>query len=150
MACVWHGAALHPDGVTCCDHKLFCACNFCMLLCVERLLGTAPAHDVGLGTRATPLFAWSEAGTLRRPQAAGSDGGAAGANLAPRGTGAGEGAQRGRAAGDPGEPPARGRPAASPRADARPETSSLRSMSDTRKAKFRKLLDEQVPPAARP
>lgn len=34
----------------------------------------------------------------------------------------------------------------SPRGEAKPETSSLRSMSDTRKVKFRKLLDEQVPP----
>ncbi|KAK9832713.1 hypothetical protein WJX81_003081 [Elliptochloris bilobata] len=38
----------------------------------------------------------------------------------------------------------RGEPRASPRGEAHPETSSLRSMSDTRKAKFRKLLDEQV------
>lgn len=33
---------------------------------------------------------------------------------------------------------------ASPTGELKPETSSLRSMSDTRKAKFRKLLDEQV------
>lgn len=38
----------------------------------------------------------------------------------------------------------RAEPKASPRGGARQETSSLRSMSDTRKAKFRKLLDEQV------
>jgi len=136
---------VHADGGTCCDYKLLSL--HASLVCEGRL-GTAPAHDAG--TRATPLFAWVEAGPVRRSQAAGGDGGATGANLAPRRDGAGEGAQRGRAAGDPGEPPARGRPAASPRADARPETSSLRSMSDTRKAKFRKLLDEQVPPAGRP
>ena len=61
-----------------------------------------------------------------RTQAPGEDGG--GDNAGSSGSGRGM----------------RPEPKASPRGAARQETSSLRSMSDTRKAKFRKLLDEQV------
>ena len=92
-------------------------------------MGAGVVADAGMDLAHLSLQPGSPWGLPRgRQQTDAGGGGGGGTGGGARGTGGGGRREEG----------------ASPTGELRPETSSLRSMSDTRKAKFRKLLDEQV------